>query len=516
MPEALLPDGGETSAEPGPSLDDGNGGDDAPAPPNEPDDQGLQEQAPPSSEPEDQDPQDINDAVEQPGDSPAGAAEPSPEERPGTTPASRRAARELETYNKDSKPAEKIYGRTRQENRRLKGGASMTAAICNVTRVAVNTSLADSCGDEPVRLCSLHRLPTALSAQREWERPRDSVNAQDYIETQKMGLHHLNFPPSSTDPEPIGHISEIGSEPQSVNDVRGADHEELWRDAMARELHGLVANQTFSPVSKPPDRKAIGGKWVFKWKTDKSGNVVKAKARLVAKGFSQQEGVDYFDTFAPTPSTSSIRLVVAVAVENDLDLNHFDAEQAFVQSKLDTDIYLKMPPGCGELSGRTVLLNKSLYGLKQAARTWHDLLIDTLKSIGFQKHPSEPCVLRLLDPESGAVRLMIAVHVDDMVVAGNDDDCDWLRRSLSRVFPVNNLGPLTWYTGCAFERDRDNGTMKIHQTAFVDSMMERFLVTSIKSIPADPSIDLRGRTQDDDRAKAEYRQAVGCLMWQQT
>ena len=78
--------------------------------------------------------------------------------------------------------------------------------------------------------------------------------------------------------------------------------------------------------------------------------MVKAKARLVAKGFSQQEGVDYFDTFAPTPSTSSIRFVVAVAIENDLNLNHFDAEQPFVQSKLDTDIYLRMPPGCGELS----------------------------------------------------------------------------------------------------------------------------------------------------------------------
>ena len=222
--------------------------------------------------------------------------------------------------------------------------------------------------------------------------------------------------------------------------------------------------------------------------------MVKAKARLVAKGFNQQEGVDYFDTFAPTPSTSSIRLVVAVAVENDLNLNHFDAEQAFVQSKLDTDIYLRMPPGCGELSGRTVLLDKSLYGLKQAARTWHDLLIDTLKSIGFERHPSEPCVLRLLQPDSNTVRMMIAVHVDDMIIAGNDDDCDWLRTSLSRIFPVNNLGPLTWYTGCAFERDRENGTMKIHQAAFIESMLERFNITSTRSVPVDPSTDLRSRS----------------------
>ena len=61
--------------------------------------------------------------------------------------------------------------------------------------------------------------------------------------------------------------------------------------------------------------------------------------------------------------------MVAVALENDLELNHFDAEQAFVQSKLTEDVYMRMPPGCGDLFGRYVILNKSLYGLKQAART---------------------------------------------------------------------------------------------------------------------------------------------------
>ena len=61
---------------------------------------------------------------------------------------------------------------------------------------------------------------------------------------------------------------------------------------MARELAGLKATGTFAAEHKPEDRKAIGSKWVFKWKTDQSGHVIKAKARLVAKGFSQVEGVD--------------------------------------------------------------------------------------------------------------------------------------------------------------------------------------------------------------------------------
>ena len=233
---------------------------------------------------------------------------------------------------------------------------------------------------------------------------------------------------------------------------------------------------------------------------------------MVARGCSQIQGVDYFDTFAPTPSTSSIRLLVCVALERDLDLYHFDAEQAFVQSELDADVYMRMPRGCGDMSGKTVLLNKSLYGLKQAARSWHSLLVATLRSIGFEQHPSEPCVLRLLDPKSKTVKIMLAVHVDDMIVAGSKLSCEWLRNVLSEKFPVNNLGPLNWYTGYAFERDRRSGTIEIHQTAFIDSMLERFSVTSTSSTPADSNAVLRAKTEEEG-ADQQYRRVVGCLMW---
>ena len=74
----------------------------------------------------------------------------------------------------------------------------------------------------------------------------------------------------------------------------------------------------------------ISAKWVFTWKTNGLGKVVRAKARLVARGFRQVEGVDYFETFAPTPASSWVRLLASIACELDLDLCHFDAEQAFV------------------------------------------------------------------------------------------------------------------------------------------------------------------------------------------
>ena len=108
--------------------------------------------------------------------------------------------------------------------------------------------------------------------------------------------------------------------------------------------------------------------------------------------------------------------------------------------------------------------------------------------------------MRLLDPKSKTVKIMLAVHVDDMIVAGRKLSCEWLRIALSEKFPVNNLGPLNWYTGCAFERDRRNGTIKIHQTAFIDSMLERFSVPSSSSTHTDSNAVLRAKTEEEEGA----------------
>lgn len=96
---------------------------------------------------------------------------------------------------------------------------------------------------------------------------------------------------------------------------------------------------------------------------------------MVCKGYSQIEGVDYFQTFAPTASPASIRLIGIIACLYDWDLRHFDVREASVQSDMDTEIYIRLPPGCGFMSGQVVKLNKSVYGLKQASTSWYELLV---------------------------------------------------------------------------------------------------------------------------------------------
>ena len=103
---------------------------------------------------------------------------------------------------------------------------------------------------------------------------------------------------------------------------------------------------------------------MYTWKSDENGKLVKSKARLVARGFSQGPGVDGHETFAPTPATPCIRLMAAIACELQLDFCDFDVQQAFVQAELKEVVLMRMPQGCGALSGKAFRLNRSLLRIR--------------------------------------------------------------------------------------------------------------------------------------------------------
>ena len=114
---------------------------------------------------------------------------------------------------------------------------------------------------------------------------------------------------------------------------------------------------------------------MYGWKSNEIGAATSAQARLVARGCEQREGIDLLETFPPTPTASCIRLLGAIACELDLNICHFDTEQAFVQLNLDKNVLMQLHQGGREMSGKVVRLNRSLYGLKQASRSGHNHLL---------------------------------------------------------------------------------------------------------------------------------------------
>ena len=133
-----------------------------------------------------------------------------------------------------------------------------------------------------------------------------------------------------------------------------------------------------------------------------------------------------------------MRLLSAIACELDPEVCHFCVEQAFVQSKLNEDVFLRLPRGCGCLSGKVVRLNKSLYGLKQASRSWHAHLTTGLNTLGFQQCLADACVVRLV--EEGRIAVIAVVHVDDIFAVCLKSRCDVFRDEFNRMVPVKKLG----------------------------------------------------------------------------
>ena len=141
---------------------------------------------------------------------------------------------------------------------------------------------------------------------------------------------------------------------------------------MISEMDSMSENQVWTLVKQPEGIKPIGCKWVFKKKTDMVGNVQTYKGRLVTKGFRQIQGVDYDETFSPVAMIKSIQILLAIAAFHDYEIWQMDVKTAFLNGKLEKDVYMTQPEGfvTPENATKVCKLQRSIYGLKQASRSW--------------------------------------------------------------------------------------------------------------------------------------------------
>jgi hypothetical protein len=127
-------------------------------------------------------------------------------------------------------------------------------------------------------------------------------------------------------------------------------------------------------------------KWVFRNKQDENGVIVRNKAILVAQGYTQVEGLDYDETFAPVARLEAIRILLAYATSHNIKLYQMDVKSAFLNGKINELVYVKQPPSFEDSKkpNHVYKLSKALYGLKQAPRAWYERLRDSLVSKGFK------------------------------------------------------------------------------------------------------------------------------------
>ena len=208
-----------------------------------------------------------------------------------------------------------------------------------------------------------------------------------------------------------------------------------------------------------------------------------------------------------------MRIATAVANEKGWLLRHLDVTQEFIHVHLDEAVYMRLPADCGDMSGEVVLLQRAVYGLRQAGLQWSWRLSRVLlQKIGMEHSKADPCMFRKV--VDGEVSHIVCVHVDDLAVtAEGKDTFDSFYAQLKDGFPVNDMGELYWYLGCAFERDRMEGVMKMTQTAFKDSLVNRSDIQYETQTPASVEFDLGPIRTHEKGSDWPYKQAVGGLLW---
>ena len=181
----------------------------------------------------------------------------------------------------------------------------------------------------------------------------------------------------------------VVSDPTTYEEAAEA---EIWQNATKEEIMAIQRNRTWELTDLPEGKYSIRLKWIFETKYHADGIVQKHKAHLVAKGYSQQQGVDFEETFSPVARFETMKTVLALAAQLKWPIYQFDVKSAFLNGELEEEVYVDQPEGfiLNGSEGKVYKLKKALYGLKQAPRAWYSKIDHYLQQHGFERSKSEP------------------------------------------------------------------------------------------------------------------------------
>ena len=149
----------------------------------------------------------------------------------------------------------------------------------------------------------------------------------------------------------------------------------------------LFRNDVWELVPRPKGVNVIGTKWIFKNKLDEHGTVIRNKSRLIAQGYTQVEGIDFDETFAPVARLESIRILLAITCHLNFKLYQMDVKSAFLNGMLQEEVYVKQLRDFVDphRPDDVYKLKRALYSLKQAPKAWYDRLTAYLIKHGFKR-----------------------------------------------------------------------------------------------------------------------------------
>jgi hypothetical protein len=312
--------------------------------------------------------------------------------------------------------------------------------------------------------------------------------------------------------------------------MRNARFRPYWIQAEEKEWQGLWEKGVFKKWSRKDllsNDRVFTDRYVYKLKRSAiTGEVYRFKARLIVRGFQMEKGVDFDDSFSPTPGLAVGRFMLSLAVANDYELHACDIEQAFLQAdKIPEGVngryFIQPPPGSPDANNRDVVyeVRRPLYGNPSSPRALHKTLDAYFMSEGFEHVGFEESVW--VRPKGGKYGedIYVSTHVDDcLICCKSTATMSKFKQELLTRFQGTDEGEVKEYLGCEVIRDRAARTGKMVQAGYAERVLRTFGMWNCNPVltPLDPNVRLTRRDSPevvDPRLHRRMRSIVGCLSY---
>ncbi|CAA0807006.1 cysteine-rich RLK (RECEPTOR-like protein kinase) 8, partial [Striga hermonthica] len=246
--------------------------------------------------------------------------------------------------------------------------------------------------------------------------------------------------------------------------------DECWILAMQEELEQFTRNDVWELVPEPSSGNVIGTKCIFKNKTDEFGNVTQNKARLVAQGYTQTQGINFDETFAPVARLEYVRIFLSIACLMKFIVYQMDVKSAFLNGILHEEAYVKQLEGFKDpkIPNHVYRLKKALYGLKQAPRAWYERLTMYLLEKGFKRGGVDQTFYALRTNED---LLAVQIYVDDIIFGSTSKKLiNHFIKLMSSEFEMNLVGELSYFIGLQVKQGKDG--IFLHQGKYAKNLVK--------------------------------------------